>query len=258
MAFQVSPGVQVKEVDLTNVVPAVSSTVGGFAGAFRWGPVDEVVSVSDSQGLVDNFYTPAGTDSGSENFYSAEAFLRYGSSLKVVRVASSTAYNANSGGDTDASIKNLDAYQSGFENGGAAGTIGSWAAKYPGALGNSLKVSVCASPDAYFNDNVTTLDAEEAAGQTVISVTSESGFQIRDIVRFGTDTQEYRVTATATGTITIEALNQPAGTGLVSTVANSTQVHRYWEFYNQFDIIFGYAVHHRSINIGCSSLVLFI
>ena len=43
MAFQVSPGVQVKEIDLTNVVPAVSSTVGGFAGAFGWGPVDEVV-----------------------------------------------------------------------------------------------------------------------------------------------------------------------------------------------------------------------
>ena len=235
MAFQVSPGVQVKEIDLTNVVPAVSSTVGGFAGAFRWGPVDEVVSVSDSQGLVDNFYTPADTNAGAEDFYSAEAFLRYGSSLKVVRVASADAYNANNGGDTDASIKNLDAYQSGFESGGAAGTIGTFAAKYPGAIGNSLKVSVCASPDAYFNDNVTTLDAEEAAGQTVISVTSESGFQIRDIVRFGTDTQEYRVTATATGTITIEALNQPAGTGLVSTVANSTQVHRYWEFYNLFD-----------------------
>ena len=65
MAFQVSPGVQVKEIDLTNVVPAVSSTVGGFAGAFRWGPVDEVVSVSDSQGLVDNFYTPADTNAGA-------------------------------------------------------------------------------------------------------------------------------------------------------------------------------------------------
>ena len=124
MAFQVSPGVQVKEVDLTNVVPAVSSTVGAFAGSFRWGPVDEVVSVSDSKGLVDHFYTPADTDACAEDFYSAEAFLRYGSSLKVVRVASSTAYNANNGGDTDASIKNLDAYQSGFEDGGAAGTIG--------------------------------------------------------------------------------------------------------------------------------------
>lgn len=235
MAFQVSPGVQVKEVDLTNVVPAVSSTVGAFAGSFRWGPVDEVVSVSDSKGLVDHFYTPADTDAAAEDFYSAEAFLRYGSSLKVVRVASATAYNANAGGDTDASIKNLDGYQSSHENGGQAGVVGSWTAKYPGAIGNSLKVAVCASPDAYFNDNVTTLDAEEAAGQTVISVTSESGFQVRDIVRFGTETQEYRVTATATGTITVEALNQPAGTGLISTVANSTQVHRYWEFYNQFD-----------------------
>ena len=235
MAFQVSPGVQVKEIDLTNVVPAVSSVTGAFAGAFRWGPVDEVVSVSDAVGLVDHFYSPANTDAGAEDFYAAESFLRYGSSLKVVRVASATTYNANSGSDTDASIKNLDAYQSGFENGGAAGTVGSWTAKYPGALGNSLKVSVCASSDAYFNDNVTTLSANEAVGQTVISVTSEAGFQIRDIVRFGSNVQEYRVTATATGTITIEALNKPAGTGLVAAASSGDQVHRYWEFYQQFE-----------------------
>ena len=235
MAFQVSPGVQVKEVDLTNVVPAVSSTTGGFAGSFRWGPVDEVVSVSDATGLVDNFSSPANTNASAEDFYTAESFLRYGSSLRVVRVASATAYNANSGGDTDASIKNLDAYQSGFENGGAAGTVGSWTAKYPGALGNSLKVSVCASSDAYYNDNVTTLDANEAIGQTIISVTAENVFQIRDIVRFGSNPQEYRVTATASGTITIEALNQPAGTGLVEALSSGAQVHRYWEFYNQFD-----------------------
>ena len=235
MAFQVSPGVQVKEIDLTNVVPAVSSVTGAFAGAFRWGPVDEVVSVSDAVDLVDTFYTPADTDAGAEDFYAAESFLRYGSSLKVVRVASATTYNANSGNDNDAVIKNLDAYQSGFENGGAAGTVGSWTAKYPGALGNSLKVSVCASSDAYFNDNVTTLSANEAVGQTVISVTSEAGFQVRDIVRFGTNVQEYRVTATATGTITIEALNKPAGTGLVAAASSGDPVHRYWEFYNQFE-----------------------
>ena len=66
----------------------------GFIG------VDEVVSVSDSQGLVDNFYTPADTNIGAEDFYSADIFLRYGSSLKVVRVASADAYNATPG-DTD-------------------------------------------------------------------------------------------------------------------------------------------------------------
>ena len=42
MAFQVSPGVQVREIDVTNVVPAVSSSIGAFAGEFSWGPVDEV------------------------------------------------------------------------------------------------------------------------------------------------------------------------------------------------------------------------
>ena len=235
MAFQVSPGVQVKEVDLTNVVPAVSSTIGAFCGAFRWGPVDEVVSVSDAKQLVDHFQAPANTDAGAEDFYSAESFLRYGSSLKVVRVASATAYNANDGGDTDASIKNLEDYNGNYEDGGNAGAVGQWTAKYPGDLGNSLKVAVCASSDAYYNDNLTTTSAEEAAGQTVISVTSETGFTVRDIVRFGDDTQEYRVTATATGTITVEALNKPSGTGLVATVASGTQVHRYWEFYSQFD-----------------------
>ena len=45
MAFQVSPGVQVKEIDATSVVPAVSTSIGGFAGSFNWGPVEQVVTV---------------------------------------------------------------------------------------------------------------------------------------------------------------------------------------------------------------------
>ncbi len=126
MAFQVSPGVQVKEVDLTNVVPAVAGTSGAFAGTFSWGPVDEVVTVSGQQELVEYFHSPANTNAGAEDFFTAEGFLRYGSSLRVVRVASATTYNANSGGDTDASIKHLDAYQSGCENGGAASSVVSW------------------------------------------------------------------------------------------------------------------------------------
>ena len=76
MAFQVSPGVQIKEIDLSNVVPAVSSTVGAFAGVFQWGPVDEVKTVSSGQQLVDEFYKPADSDLGTEDFYSADSFLR--------------------------------------------------------------------------------------------------------------------------------------------------------------------------------------
>ena len=73
----------------------------------------------------------ASTNAGAEDSILQRLFLRYGSSLKVVRVASATTYNANNGGDTSASIKNLDAYQSGFESGGASGTIGSLQPKYP-------------------------------------------------------------------------------------------------------------------------------
>ena len=68
--------------------------------------------------------------------------------------------------------------------------------KYAGALGNSLKVSVCASSNAYYNDAVTTTSALEAVGQTVISVTDADVFTVRDIVTFGTDTvNRYRITA---------------------------------------------------------------
>ena len=95
MAFQVSPGVQVKEIDLSNVVPAVSSTRGAFAGIFQWGPVDEVKTVSDGQQLVDEFYKPANTDAGAEDFYSAESFLKYGSSLSVVRIANTGLFSAD-------------------------------------------------------------------------------------------------------------------------------------------------------------------
>ncbi len=58
MAFQVSPGVQVNEIDATAVVPAVSTSIGGFAGSFNWGPVDQVVSIGSEQGLADIFGAP--------------------------------------------------------------------------------------------------------------------------------------------------------------------------------------------------------
>ena len=51
MAFQVSPGVLVQEIDLTRVIPAVSTSIGAFAGEFRQGPVDEIVTISSEQQL---------------------------------------------------------------------------------------------------------------------------------------------------------------------------------------------------------------
>jgi len=237
MAFQVSPGVQVKEVDLTNVVPAVSSTSGAFAGSFQWGPVDEVKTVSDAKGLVDEFSEPANTNAGAEDFYSAEAFLRYGSSLRVVRVNSTGLFSANSGGSNSSLLKNHDEYVQSYESGALVGTVGQWTSRCAGSLGNSLKVSVCASSDAYYNDAATTTSGEEAAGQTVITLATGGGAlcKVRDIVTFGAITQQYRVTAINSDNITVEAIGQPTGSGLIATVASGTAVNRYWEFYSSFD-----------------------
>ena len=136
MAFQVSPGVQVKEIDATNVIPAVSTSIGGFAGSFNWGPVDQIVTVGSESELAEQFGTP--DDNTAKYFLTAAAFLKYGNALKVVRVLSGHD-NATADG-TGQLIKNEDDYDNNYSSGSLA--KGLWVAKYPGSLGNSLKVSM--------------------------------------------------------------------------------------------------------------------
>mgnify|MGYP006272393971 CR=1 FL=1 len=140
MAFQLSPGVLVTEKDLTSVVPAVATTAGGFAGAFQWGPVDQVVTVDSENTLVDRFGKP--NSSTFQSFFTAANFLSYGNNLQVIRVVNqATARNAKSNvAATAVIIKNETQYDTSYSNG--EGAVGEWAAKYPGALGNSLKVSI--------------------------------------------------------------------------------------------------------------------
>ena len=62
MSFLVSPGVRVREIDLTNVVPAVSTSIGAIAGAFKKGPVSQIVTVTSEQELVSIFGEPVADD----------------------------------------------------------------------------------------------------------------------------------------------------------------------------------------------------
>jgi phage tail sheath protein FI len=140
MAFQLSPGVLVTEQDLTSVVPAVATTAGGFAGAFAWGPVGVVTTIDSENALVNTFGKP---DSNTfQSFFTAANFLSYGNNLQVIRVVNqATARNARSNAAATAVIiRNQDHYIASYSAG--EGTVGEWAAKYPGALGNSLRVSM--------------------------------------------------------------------------------------------------------------------
>ena len=81
MSFLVSPGVHVREIDLTNVIPAVQTTIGAIAGPFQKGPVSSVVSVSSEEELLELLGKPQGTSNAFEHWFSAANFLQYSDHL---------------------------------------------------------------------------------------------------------------------------------------------------------------------------------
>ena len=146
MAFLVSPGVNTSEIDLTTAVPTVGTSTGATVGAFRWGPANTVIQVSSEVGLNETFFKPDNNTAAS--FLSAANFLSYGNDLRVVRVIGTTtaaekSNNATSNASISLTIANDEDY---FNNQYAtSNTSVAWTARYPGALGNSLRVAVCAS-----------------------------------------------------------------------------------------------------------------
>ena len=236
MAFQVSPGVLVQEKDLTRIIPAVSTSIGAFAGEFRKGPIDEVTTISSEQELVSTFGKPDA--SNFEDFFSAANFLAYSNALRVVRVQNSSVSNATQSGSTFV-IKNLTDYVDNYADG--SGSVGLWAARTAGAWGNNLKISTCPSATVYEETAKTTVnDSATAVGDTVVTVTSSTGINVGDIVNFG-DEYEYRVLSISTNDLTIVRKNEPNhftasdSSGLIAALTDGANVRRRWEHYDLVD-----------------------
>ena len=166
MANLVSPGVQVKEIDLTNVVPSVSSTIGAMAGAFQWGPCEEVHTVTSETELVEKFGEP---DANTfESVLSAAQFLSYGNALKVVRAVKSTARNATASG-TGILAKNDDHFST------LSPAAADWVmARHPGVMGSALKVHF-ATQAASFNSSAQWKSWVESAPSTSAGAAAVGG-----------------------------------------------------------------------------------
>ena len=234
MPFQLSPGVLVKEVDLTNVVPAVATSIGAVAGAFQKGPVGEITAIGSEQELVKVFGKPNG--SNFETWFTAANFLQYGNALRVVR-AQSAILNATSGG-SGLLIKDTTDYLNNYSAG--QGSSGEWGARTAGTHGNSIGVSVCSNAAAY-EESPATLDVHSSgasAGATTVPIVNSTGLiSVGDIVYFQeADGQQYEVTAVSgSDTIDIKQLDNPNGGGLKTAISGGTQVRRRWRFYDLFD-----------------------
>lgn len=175
MAFSVSPSVIVREVDASQAVPAIATPPAAIAGVFRWGPTNEPILLSSENQLVDRFGAP---DAATyETFFVAADFLSYSNALYVVRAddGSLTA----SGDDLV-----LDGNNAVIEG---SSTYGAFAAKYQGALGNSIEVAWVSSTG--FENSVL------AAGD--IPTNKVSNNQIDQTISFNSANVQFEVGNTA-------------------------------------------------------------
>ena len=274
MPFQISPGVNVSEIDLTTIVPAVSTTEGAIAGVFRWGPVEYRELVSSESELVQRYGKP--TANNFETFFTAANFLAYGNKLYVSRAAASNSFNAYTGANSSVAVanvqfKNIDDYnnQSGSYSANAI-----YVAKYPGVLGNSLKISVCDSANAYSNsiytvntDCTSTLSFTQNSNTATLLVTSSTAntsanttansmlntLNVGDWILAGNSTigtQYLKITAIGAPTTNSTYANSTVnGAGAIVNFAttynlssnvsmssnSSSGFTRYWEYFNYVD-----------------------
>ena len=276
MPFQISPGVNVTEIDLTTIVPAVSTTEGAIAGVFRWGPAEYRELVSSETELVTRYAKPDANN--YETFFTAANFLAYGNKLYVSRAVAANSFNAYTGANSSVAVanvqfKNIDDYtnQSGSYSANAI-----YVAKYPGAIGNSLKVSVCDSANAYSqnvftvntdctatlsftqNSNTATLLVTSVTANTSANTTANTmlnSLNVGDYVLAGNSTlgnQYLKITAigapASNGTfanstvfaagayVTFAATYNLAANVSVSSNSSVSGLTRYWEFFNYVNV----------------------
>lgn len=233
MAFQVSPGINVSEIDLTAVVPAVSTTVGAIAGNYRWGPVNQPTLISSEDALVSQFQKPNSTT--ATDFFTAANFLAYGNALYVVRVENSLMSNSKTDDGSNTAILRIDSAED-YENNHSSGTnaVGNWVAKYPGALGNSLKISVCPSSTAFSSTLSGTYSVTSNTTTVTFSANQASTLVVGDVLELGTTSgvkQDRRISAIAANGTSVTLETRYDG----STVSANTSLTRKWEYHGNTD-----------------------
>ena len=244
MGFLVSPGVQVKEIDLTNVIPAVATSIGAIAGAFEKGPVSSIVNISSEEELVEIFGKPKTTSNQFETWFSAANFLKYTDTLKVVRAGSG---HVNAGANSGILIRDLDHYDASFSTG--QGSHGEWTARTAGTWGNALRVEICPSATAFEQDLSTNnlVDGAISLGATTVTVddadASGYAFNVGDLISFYSDTtnlvsiddyNEYEVVSISSEVLTVRLKDDPAGAGIQTAIADNSKIKRRWKYADLF------------------------
>jgi phage tail sheath protein FI len=138
----VSPGVKIREVDLTvGGTTAASNQVGAIAGPFQKGPVDVPILIETENDLFNTFGKPISSDAQYEYWLGASSYLSYGGILRVVRCDGTILNNSNVGTSATSVSLKIKSIED-FNNNYSSVSTWSWAARNPGSWANNLKVCV--------------------------------------------------------------------------------------------------------------------
>lgn len=213
MPFQLSPGVAVVEKDFSSIVPAVSTSVGAFAGEFNWGPVMEPSTVSSENVLVQRFGKP--NASTAVSFFTAANFLSYTNNLLLTRVETAGMKNAVSTQTGGLSAVTVTAGGSGFDSLGAAPAVTVSAPDVAGGIqavctanisgGEITAIALTSGGTGYTSPTVTITPAANDTGTGATATVTESGGLITGIT-ITDGGSGYKATPTVT-------ISDPAGTG---------------------------------------------
>lgn len=238
MSFSLSPGVITREIDLSAVVGAAVSSFGAFAGKFHWGPANQPTIISGEEAMVQTFGYP--DNQNAVDFFTMSSFFAYSSGAWITRIGNSDMKNASYPTGTAVSILNDDQFNS------TRGTLSSVSmlAKYPGAVGNTLGVSIC-STDAQFKfvfksaiETVNTTDIafvfDNGSGKGVKSkeITYTGAEDITELLSAGdyliVDSAKYLIAEVD------QASNKIVLDRLYVGPASPDEVTRMWRYYEEF------------------------
>tara|TARA_R110000737_G_scaffold7175_7_gene21689 strand:+ start:5202 stop:7007 length:1806 start_codon:yes stop_codon:yes gene_type:complete len=166
MGFLVSPGVDINEIDLTNVIPAVSTSIGAYAGQFTKGSVGTATLISTEKELADTFGSPSKRgDASAASFLTAASFLKYGNALWVSRCKPAGLKNATSGSGVTAFYASDDSDDTDFDQTTSTLTDDVYAAD-SGLMGNSLKVELTHRDNTTFSSTAFSVFANDPGTST--------------------------------------------------------------------------------------------
>jgi hypothetical protein len=227
MPFQVSPNVLVQERDVSLFVPQIANTAGAFVGNFAWGPCEEFTLIDSEQSLFNVYGRP--NDNNFKFWFTAANFLSYGNNLSVNRIADGSARNA-SGGGTAPLVRNDDNYDGALGYTAPTLTNTEYIARFPGTLGNSLKVSVCDYNSYSFSAQVSSITTTGAAVAALTRPVPKGSW-----LEFAVNGINYRWQTTDDASSGATSLVFNNITGISTSVTGVANGNVLWEFWDQVE-----------------------